>query len=191
MDDVAKVRAPAVEMLVSALLGLVAALVLSIDAVKLAANPDVVLSCDISAAISCGKVGLSAQASLFGFPNSFLGLIAEPVVITVAVALLGGVRFPRWFMVAAQAVYTFGLVFAFWLFYEAYFHIGALCPWCLTITATTTLVWFSLLRINLSSGVFGDRARAATAPALRVGADTAAALLVLAAVAAMVLAKYV
>ncbi|MEZ5128367.1 MAG: vitamin K epoxide reductase family protein [Micropruina glycogenica] len=52
------------------------------------------------------------QASLFGFPTRFLGLVAEPVVITIAVASLGGVRFPRWFMLAAQVVYTLGVVFA-------------------------------------------------------------------------------
>jgi hypothetical protein len=34
------------------------------------------------------------QVSVLGFPNAFLGLIAEPVVVTLAVAALGGVRFP-------------------------------------------------------------------------------------------------
>src|SRR5690606_39490821 len=61
---------------------------------------------------SCGTVGASAQASVFGFPNAFLGLVAEPVVMTIAVAGLGGVRFPRWFMCAAQVVYTLGFAFA-------------------------------------------------------------------------------
>src|SRR5690606_26054377 len=98
---------------------------------------------------SCGTVGASAQASLFGFPNAFLGLVAEPVVITIAVAGLGGVRFPRWFMCAAQVVYTLGLAFAYWLFYQSMFHIGALCPWCLLVTLSTTLVFATLLHYNL------------------------------------------
>lgn len=87
-----------VEMLLSSLLGLVASLVLSADAVVLAANPNAALSCNLTAKISCGAVGVAWQSSLLGFPNAFLGLIAEPVVITIAVAGLGGVRFPRWFI---------------------------------------------------------------------------------------------
>lgn len=136
-------------MLGGALVGLVAAFVLSVDAVELAANPDAALACDINAVISCGTVGTSWQASLFGFPNAFLGLIAESVVITVAVAGLAGVRFPRWFMTAAQTVYLLGFVFAYWLLWQSMFVIGALCPWCLTITVSTTLVLASMLHWNI------------------------------------------
>ncbi|PZR55017.1 vitamin K epoxide reductase [Xylanimonas oleitrophica] len=137
------------EMLVGALISLTAAFVLSVDAVHLAANPDQALACDINTIVSCGAVAQSWQASVFGFPNSFLGLVAEPVVITVAVAGLAGVRFPRWFMIAAQTVYLFGFVFAYWLFYEAVVNIHALCPWCLTVQLATTLVFFSMLHLNI------------------------------------------
>ena len=137
------------EMLVSSILSLVASLVLSAEAITLAANPLATFSCDISAKISCSVVGASWQASLLGFPNAFLGLIAEPVVITIALASLAGVIFPRWFMNAAQVIYTAGLVFAYWLLYEAYFNIGALCPWCLLVTITTTMVFASMTRVNI------------------------------------------
>ena len=136
-------------MLLGALVGLVAAFVLSVDALELAADPGAALSCNINAVLSCGTVGASWQASLFGFPNAFLGLVAESVVITVAVAGLAGVRFPRWFMTAAQTVYLLGLVFAYWLFFQSMFVIGALCPWCLTITVSTTLVFASMLHWNI------------------------------------------
>jgi uncharacterized membrane protein len=139
-------------MLASALISLTASLVLSIDAVELARNPAADLSCNINTVVSCGTVGLSWQAQLFGFPNAFLGLIAEPVVITIAVAALGGVRFPRWFMIAAQSVYTLGLIFAYWLFHQALTTIGALCPWCLLVTVSTTLVWASLTHVNIRDG---------------------------------------
>ena len=136
-------------MLFSAGLSLLASFVLSVDAVRLAANPRLALSCDINAVISCGTVATSWQAQLFGFPNAFLGLVAEPVVITIALASLAGVRFPRGFMFAAQVVYTLGVVFAYWLFYEAMFEIGALCPWCLVITISTTLVFATLTHVNI------------------------------------------
>lgn len=139
-------------MLFSACLSLLASFVLSVDAIKLAADPAASLSCNINAVLSCGTVGASWQAHLFGFPNAFLGLLAEPVVITIAVASLGGVRFPRWFMLAAQIVYTVGVLFAYWLFYQSMFVIGALCPWCLLVTVSTTLVWFTLTRVNIRDG---------------------------------------
>lgn len=136
-------------MLFSACLSLLASFVLSVDALELAKNPAADLSCNINAAISCGAVGNSWQASLLGFPNAFLGMIAEAVVITIAVAGLGGTKFPRWFMAAAQGVYTIGLIFAYWLFYQSMFVIGALCPWCLLITLSTTLVFTSLTHYNI------------------------------------------
>lgn len=179
-----------IEMLVSSVLGLIASLVLSVDAVKIAANPDVVLSCDISAKISCGAVAQTWQANLLGFPNAFFGLIAEPIVITVAIAALGGVRFPRWFMVTAQVFYSIGLVFAYWLFYEAYFKIGKLCPWCLAITVTTTLVFMSMTRVNLMDGNLGKRLQRVTSTPLRYGADVAGTLILISIFASMVIARY-
>lgn len=138
-----------ISMLVGAALSLIASLALSIDAFQLAANPGAKLSCDINAVLSCGTVNSHPSALLLGFPNSFLGLIAEPIVITVAIAGLAGVRFPRAFMAVAQAFYTFGFLFALWLFYMSYAVIGALCPWCLLVTLTTTLVWFAITRYNI------------------------------------------
>jgi uncharacterized membrane protein len=136
-------------MLIGAIASLTASFVLSMEAYELAKNPSAVLSCNINIILNCATVALHPSAHLFGFPNSFLGLIAEPVVITVAIAGLAGVRFPRLFMFVAQICYTLGLIFAFWLFATSYFVIGALCPWCLLVTATTTFVWFAITRYNI------------------------------------------
>ncbi len=138
-----------VGMLLASLASLVASFVLSIDALRIAEDPSVDLGCDINSVISCGTVAGAWQASLLGFPNAFLGLVTEPVVITLAVAALSGVRFPRWIMLAAQVVYTVGLLFAYWLFHQAMFDIGALCPWCLLVTLATTLVFFEMTTINI------------------------------------------
>ncbi len=185
-------RGAYLEMLISSLIGLVAALVLSIEAIELAKNPFADLGCNISAVLSCGTVGSSWQASLLGFPNAYLGLIAEPVVITIAVAGLGGVRFPRWFMLSAQVVYFIGFAFAYWLFYQSYFVIGALCPWCLTITVTTTLVFASLTRINLLENNFRLSAESYRTVAgwLRAGADVLGCILIFAILITMIVVKY-
>ncbi|WP_240645914.1 vitamin K epoxide reductase family protein [Georgenia sp. SYP-B2076] len=179
-------------MLASSLLSLVASFVLSVDAVRLAANPDVALTCNINAAISCGKVAEAWQASLFGFPNAFLGLVTEPVVITIAVAGLAGVRFPRWFMLSAQGVYLLGLIFAYWLFAQSFFVIGALCPWCLLVTASTTTVFTSLLRFNIGENNFGlsRRLHERAQSLLRMGVDYAIVVVVFVTLAAAIVLKY-
>ena len=138
-----------ISMLIGAVGSLIASFVLSVEAVELARNPDAVLACSINVVLNCATVGIHPSAHLLGFPNSFLGLMAEPVVITVAIAGLAGVKFPRKFMFAAQIVYTIGFLFALWLFGTSYFVIGALCPWCLLVTATTTFVWFAITRYNI------------------------------------------
>ena len=136
-------------MLIGAILSLVASLVLSIEAVHLAQDPNAVLSCSINSVINCATVSLHPSASMLGFPNSFLGLIAEPVVITVAIIGFAGVVMPRGFMFAAQIGYTIGFIFAYVLLYFSFFIIRALCPWCLLVTLTTTLVFFSMTRYNI------------------------------------------
>ncbi|KUL29631.1 vitamin K epoxide reductase family protein [Actinoplanes awajinensis] len=179
-------------MLFSACLSLLASFVLAVDAVRLAADPHTALSCDINAVISCGTVAQSWQAQLFGFPNAFLGLVAEPVVITIAVAALGGVRFPRWFMCAAQGVYTLGVLFAYWLFYQAMFHIGALCPWCLLVTVSTTLVFATLTHVNLRDGNLPvpARLRSVLRSAIATDLDALAVTIWLLALALLVVTRY-
>lgn len=137
------------EMLLFGTLSLIASFVLSHDAVLLAADPDVDLACSISVFIDCAKVGVTWQAKVLGFPNAFLGLIAEPVVMTIAVASLAGTRFPRWFMATANSVYLLGVIFAYWLLYQSTFVIGALCPWCILVTVSTTFVFVSMTHWNI------------------------------------------
>lgn len=136
-------------MLVGALLSLLAAFVLSNEVLQLAKNPDAQLTCSVNVVLNCATVAKHSSNELFGFPNSFIGMMAEPVVITVAIAGLAGIRFPRRFMAAAQVGYTLGLVFALYLLGISFFVIQALCPWCLLVTLTTILVWFAMTRYNI------------------------------------------
>lgn len=141
-------------MLVSSTLSLIASLVLSYDAIKLAEAPNSKFACDINAVVSCGKVAKSWQSSLLGFPNSFLGLMLEPVIITVAIAGLGLVAFPRLFMRVAHIGYGLGLVFALWLLSQSLFVIHALCPWCLLVTISTVTVFSTITRVALLENIW-------------------------------------
>lgn len=136
-------------MLIGAILSLIAAFVLSVESFQLAKNPNAELSCSVNVVLNCATVAKHPSAEAFGFPNSYLGMVAEPIVITVAIAGLAGIRFPRRFMAAAQVGYTLGLFYALYLFSVSFFVIQALCPWCLLVTLTTIMVWFALTRYNI------------------------------------------
>lgn len=135
--------------LVCGLLGLAAALALSIERYLQLTAPSAPLFCDINAIFNCGTVMQTWQAKVFGFPNSFIGLMAYPVVITLAVVGLAGVKMPRWFMAWAQVGFGLGLLFAYWLFFQSVFVIQVLCPLCLVVTFVTTISFDALLRYNI------------------------------------------
>lgn len=153
-EEVRSHRRTYLAMLISSILSLGASLVLSIDAITLAKNSSSKLFCDINSVVSCGKVASSWQSNLLGFPNSFLGLICEPVVITLAVAGLGRTRFPNWLLKTALAIYFVGLSFALWLLSQSFFVIKAFCPWCLVVTISTVTVFSTMLRVNLLENTF-------------------------------------
>ena len=148
-EDLKRQNLAAFIMLIGSALGLLASFMLSIEALILAKNSHAVLSCDLNSVLSCSTVANHWSATILGFPNSFIGVMTLPVMVTIAVALLAGAKFPRWFMQAAQAGAVAGMVFAVWMFYMSYIEIGVLCPWCLTLDAGMTLIFFGLTRYNI------------------------------------------
>ena len=100
-------------------------------------------------ALSCSAVANHWSAAILGFPNSFIGVMTLPVMVTIVVALLAGAKFPKWFMQAAQAGAVIGMIFAIWMFYMSYVEIGVLCPWCLTLDIGMLIIIFGLTRYNV------------------------------------------
>jgi uncharacterized membrane protein len=141
-------------MLAAATAGLIAAFTLTVEKFHLLENPNAVLTCSFNLVLNCATVMQTWQSSVFGFPNSLIGLMGFSVVITVAVAGLSGIKFPRRFLQAAQICYGLGLFFAYWLFFQSLFAIQVLCPWCLVVTFVTTLIFETLLRYNLRENTF-------------------------------------
>lgn len=136
-------------MAIGAALGLLASFVLSVEAIELAKNANAVLPCDINAALSCGTVGKHETATIFGFPNAFIGMISFSVMLTVAMAGLMGAKLPKLFMYLAWAGALVGFVFATWMFLVSYIIIGTLCPWCLATDVATLAVLWALSRYNI------------------------------------------
>lgn len=142
-------------MLVFGVAGLIASFVLTLEKFHLLADPDAVLSCSFNIVLNCSTVMQTWQSSLFGFPNMLIGMMAFPVVITVAVAGLSGVRFPRAFMNAATICYGLGAIFAYWLFFQSLYAIQVLCPWCLIVTFSTTILLATIVHYNLRENYLG------------------------------------
>ena len=181
-------RRTSLEMIISGSIGLVTSFVLSIEAWQLAADSSARFGCDISSVLSCSTVAQTWQARILGFPNAFLGIFFEAVVLAISVGIFAGVKFPRWYMLGTNLLYTIALFFAFWLFGQSYFIIQVLCPWCLLITLTTTLVFGGITRINVRDGVIP--APEGLRRLVAQGLDWALWGLIVFGVLAMVVAKY-
>ena len=143
----------------SAALGLLASVVLIIEKFHLLENPGVPLACDFNALFNCSTVVQTWQASVFGFPNPILGLIGDSVLITIAVAVLSKVKFPRWFLTAANAGVLLAAIFAYWLLFQSVYVIQVLCPWCLLVTLVSTLAFAAFTHYNIVNDTFKLKGR--------------------------------
>ena len=130
-------------MAVLAVIGLSAAIILSIEKVELLADPNHLASCSISPVVACSPVIASPQASAFGFPNSFIGIFGFTAVFTAAMTILAGaVKLSKvWWRTLLGGI-VFGSGFSAWLFHEGVFEIGKLCLYCMLVWLTSTaLLW--------------------------------------------------
>ena len=129
--------ASAVWVLIAGVVGLVAALTLTIEKIELLIDPAYVPSCSINPVLSCGSVMVTPQASVFGFPNSLLGIVGFAVVLVTGVLAVGKVALPRWYWVGLATGTLLATVFVHWLIFQSLYHIGALCPYCMVVWTVT------------------------------------------------------
>jgi uncharacterized membrane protein len=142
-------------MLFGSVAGFIASFLLTVDKIKILKDSQFNPSCNISEVLNCKSVMLSKQAEVFGFPNSLIGIGAFAIFIAVAVAILGGVRFPTWFWSVALVGVVLGILFSHWLAYQTTFVIGALCPYCMVAWFGTFLILSSVIQEMLRDK--GDR----------------------------------
>lgn len=128
-------------------IGLACALIIMYDKVALLENPSFKPSCDLNPVISCGSVMQSEQASAFGFPNPFIGMVGFSVVIAIGMAMFAGAtKLKRWFWLGLQFGTIFGVIFVHWLFFQSVYRINALCPYCMVVwICAITLFWYVTL----------------------------------------------
>lgn len=124
-------------------------------------DPSHVIACDVNPLVSCGTVMTTWQASLLGFPNPLLGVAGFIAPIAVGVALLAGAGFARWFWIALLAGVSGAWLFCHWLFVQAVYDIGVLCPYCMLVWAAVIPMFWGLLLWMLARGLLvpaGSRA---------------------------------
>lgn len=139
-------------LLVTGALGWWGAMELITERIAKLIDPAHVITCDINPLISCGTVMTSWQASLLGFPNPLLGVAGFVAPMAVGVALLAGATFARWFWWLFLTGVTAAWVFVTWLFVQAVYEIGALCPWCMLVWAAVIPMFWMLLTWLLATG---------------------------------------
>ncbi|WP_374022179.1 vitamin K epoxide reductase family protein [Mycobacterium sp. HNNTM2301] len=123
--------------LIAGVIGLAASATLTVEKIDLLLNPAYVPSCNLNPILSCGSVMVTPQASVLGFPNPLLGLVAFTVVVVTGLLAVTKVSLPQWYWVGLTIGLLAGAAFVHWLIYESLYRIGALCPYCMVVWAAT------------------------------------------------------
>ncbi|MEX7471705.1 vitamin K epoxide reductase family protein [Mycobacterium adipatum] len=152
-------RSSAIGVLAAGVLGLAAAATLTVEKIEILSDPSYIPSCSLNPVLSCGSVMTTPQASVFGFPNSLLGIIAFTVVLVTGVLAVARVNLPRWYWTGLAVGTALGAVFVHWLIFQSLYRIGALCPYCMVVWAVTipllVIVASIALRADTGAGAGG------------------------------------
>ncbi|AZI65729.1 vitamin K epoxide reductase family protein [Rhodococcus sp. D-46] len=130
-------------------LGLAASLILTIEKIQLLVDPSYRPSCSINPVLSCGSVMSSPQASIFGFPNSILGIVGFTVLLTTGIVTLVATNaLPQWYWRCIVIGLFAGAVLVHWLIFQSLYRIQALCPYCMLVwVVTMTALWYATLHL--------------------------------------------
>jgi uncharacterized membrane protein len=146
-------------LLIAGLVGFYGSFKLVVEKYDLLEHPHQALGCDINPFVSCSTVIDSWQAHLFGFPNPILGVAGFAAPIGVAISLLAGARFARWYWVSFNIGLGLAWVFVTFLFVQTVFFIGALCPWCMLVWSVTIPMFWIFTVWNISRGTITKNQR--------------------------------
>ncbi len=139
-------------LLISGIVGVLCAGILTVEKFELLQHPHAQLVCDLNPVVACGSVIATPQASAFGFPNPIIGLVGFGVVAAIGAGILAGATYRRWFWLGLQAGVTFAVLFVTWLQHQSIFVIGALCPFCMVVWAVTIPTFWYTTLYNLRAG---------------------------------------
>lgn len=143
---------------VGGLVGLAAAFQLTVDKLELLRNSNATFACNVNVFVSCKGVLSSAQAEVFGFPSSLIGVAGFSVVTAFGVLTLLRTVLPRSVWWSLQVGTTLGVAFVTWLQYESIFVIGSLCPYCMVTWVVVIAVFVGVSGATIERFAPGRRA---------------------------------
>lgn len=152
----------AVFLVLAGLIGLWAAFELTLDKFAILANSHAQLNCNINVLVGCSKNLNSWQGNLFGFPNAPLGLIGWSAVIVVAMGILSGARYARWYWLLFNVGTVLALALVIFLITASVTDLRVLCPWCMVTWSVTIPTFWAVTLFNLKEGHIPLPARART-----------------------------
>jgi uncharacterized membrane protein len=128
----------------AAIMGLIGSMILSVEKLRVVADPLYSPSCSINPVLSCGSVMLDPSAEAFGIPHSFFGLAIFGALLALGVLMLAGGKFANWLWYIATAISLAGFFGIMYLIYQSVFVIGSLCPWCMVVWVVSVPVFVGI-----------------------------------------------
>ncbi len=133
-------------------LGLYAAFWLLLGRIEYYKNPNYVPPCSLNVWLDCGVVMKSKWASLFGFPNTIIGLATYPLAALTGFVMITHKNVSKTFMNFCLFLSGIGLIMNIFLLYISAYIIAALCPWCILSGVATSNIFFAILTYNITKG---------------------------------------
>jgi uncharacterized membrane protein len=145
--------------IISGLVGVYCAFTLLLNRIEFYKNPDFVPPCSINPWLDCGSVMKSKWASLYGFPNTIIGMATYPLAVMTGFIMLLNKTNNRILMLVCNAIAGVGLITNFVLLYISAYLILALCPWCILAGVATSNVFFAITVYNIKNNhlIFKDQ----------------------------------
>jgi uncharacterized membrane protein len=122
-------------------LGSIAALSLSIEKLAIAKDPNHTPSCSINVLLNCGETLRSMESSVFGFPNTFIGLAGFGGAICLGLVMLFSIQLDKRLMRIVLCLELLSVIFSYWLLTVSAYKLNVLCPWCILSATSATSIW--------------------------------------------------
>lgn len=153
-------------LILSGIIGATATFILIMEKLAILKDAGHKTSCDLSPFISCGSVMASWQATLFGFPNQFIGVVAFTIVLLTAFLITLKVDLPKAYWVSLYTGTTLGFTLVVWLWSQSLYSIGALCLYCIAVWSVMIPLWILMTRHLSNLGHLGSFAKNKIGPFL-------------------------
>lgn len=143
-------------MAIASAVGLMAAFWQLMEKLAILKNKDIALSCNLNDVFSCSNVLNAHQSSIFGPPNSVIGIIMFTFFLSIGIVGLSGSKIANKLALAVQGLALFMLGFTLWFLFQSTYRIQSICIFCLFIGTAVLIINGAILRHNAN---FSQRLR--------------------------------